>query len=42
MIAQSTIDYFKLFKILDLKKLDKTGQVKIIQDKILFKKVLSV
>jgi len=42
MINQSPIDYFKLFKIFDLKKLDKSGQVKIIQDKILFKKILSV
>jgi hypothetical protein len=43
MIAQSAaIDYFKLFKIFDLKKLDKAGQVKIVQDKILLKKVLSV
>ena len=36
------IDYFKLFKVYDLKKIEKTGIVKIIQDKVLARKVLSV
>lgn len=36
------IDYFKVFKILDLKKLDKYGEVKLIQDKIIGRKILSI
>lgn len=36
------IDYFKLFKVFDLKKLEKTGLVKLVQDKILNRKVLAV
>lgn len=39
---QNFIDYFKLFKVFDLKKIEKTGLVKLIQDKILSRKVLSV
>ena len=36
------IDYFKLFKVFDLKKIEKTGLVKLVQDKVLSRKVLSV
>ena len=36
------IDYFKVFKVFDLKKLDKQGEVKLTQDKILGRKILSV
>jgi hypothetical protein len=39
---RQSIDYFKVFKILDIKKLDKYGEVKLIQDKILSRKILSV
>lgn len=38
----SFIDYFKLFKVYDLKKIEKTGLVKIVDDKILSRKVISV
>lgn len=38
----SFIDYFKLFKVFELKKIEKTGLVKIIQDKILNRKIISV
>lgn len=36
------IDYFKLFKVFELKKIEKTGLVKVIQDKELNRKVVSV
>lgn len=36
------IDYFKVFKLFDLKKIDKHGEVKLIQDKYLNRKVLAV
>lgn len=36
------IDYFKVFKILDLKKIQKQGDVKIVQDKVLSRKILAV
>jgi hypothetical protein len=36
------IDFFKVFKIFDLKKLNKHGDVKIIHDKNIGRKVLSV
>ena len=36
------IDYFKLFKVFELKKIEKTGVVKITQDKILARKIISV
>lgn len=36
------LDYFKLFKILELKKLTKHGEVKLIHDKTLGRKVLAV
>lgn len=39
---QSIVDYFKLHKILDLKKLNKHGDVKITHDKGVGRKVLSV
>ena len=36
------VDYFKLFKVFDLKKLNKHGDVRLTQDKHLSRKVLSV
>ena len=39
---KQAIDYFKVFKILDLKKIEKQGDVKLVQDKILGRKVLAV
>jgi hypothetical protein len=41
-VNHNSIDYFKLFKVYDLKKIEKTGIVKIMQDKILARKVLAV
>ena len=41
-MSSGYIDYFKLFKVFDLKKLDKHGDVKRTQDKQLGRKVLLV
>ena len=41
-MSNAYIDYFKLFKIFDLKKLNKQGEVKLSQDKQLSRKVLWV
>lgn len=41
-MSNSYIDYFKMFKIFDLKKLDKHGDVKLTHDKQLGRKVLYV
>ena len=38
----SFVDYFKLFKVFELKKIEKTGLVKIVQDKELNRKILAV
>ena len=40
--SKNILDYFKTFKIFDLKKLDKQGDVKLVQDKSLSRKILSV
>lgn len=39
---KQNLDYFKLFKILELKKLPKQGEVKLIHDKTLGRKILAV
>lgn len=36
------VDFFKAFKILDLKKLNRCGEVKLVQDKVLGRKVLAI
>ena len=36
------MDYFKLFKVFDLRRLDKTGNVRLVQDRELGCKVLAV
>lgn len=36
------IDFFKVFKIMELKKIDKHGDVKLVLDKVIGRKVLSV
>ena len=41
-LSKNVLDYFKLFKIFDLKKIDKHGDVKLAQDKLLGRKVLHV
>ena len=41
-MSNSYIDYFKIFKVFDLKKLNKHGDVKLTQDKQLSRKVLYV
>ena len=40
--AKTVLDYFKIFKIFDLKKIHKHGDVKLTQDKTLARKVLHV
>jgi hypothetical protein len=42
MEGGSFVDYFKLFKVFELKKVEKTGLVKIVQDKELNRKVVAV
>ena len=40
--AKTVLDYFKIFKIFDLKKIHKHGDVKLTQNKALARKVLHV
>lgn len=40
--SRQIVDYFKIFKVLDIKKLEKHGEVKLVQDKVLGRKVLAI
>lgn len=40
--SRQHIDFFKVFKILELKKIDKQGEVKLVLDKMLGRRVLSI
>lgn len=40
--SRQLLDYFKLFKIFDLKKLQKHGDVKLTHDKLIARKVLTI